>query len=95
MYIEDVDLCWRLRHGGWRVGYEPGGVVMHVQGASTSQHPYRMITEHHRSLWRFASKRVAGARRLAAPARGGVPRGAGRARHGRPRPGGGDQDCPG
>jgi N-acetylglucosaminyl-diphospho-decaprenol L-rhamnosyltransferase len=67
MYAEDVDLCWQLRQRGWRVGYEPGAVVMHVQGVSTAKHPYRMIAEHHRSLYRFASKRWRGARRLALP----------------------------
>jgi len=67
MYVEDVDLCWQLRRRGWRVGYEPGGVVTHVQGATTAKHPYHMITEHHRSLYRFASKRWRGARRLALP----------------------------
>ena len=43
MYMEDVDLCWRLRRLGWRVAYEPGGAAIHVQGASTDRHPYRMI----------------------------------------------------
>ena len=23
MYVDDVDLCWRLRRAGWRVAYEP------------------------------------------------------------------------
>jgi N-acetylglucosaminyl-diphospho-decaprenol L-rhamnosyltransferase len=69
MYVEDVDLCWQLRRAGWRIGYEPGGGVTHVQGATTAKHPYRMIAEHHRSMWRFAAKRWRGARRLAlAPA---------------------------
>ena len=27
MYLEDTDLCWRLRHAGWDVAYEPSGVV--------------------------------------------------------------------
>ncbi len=27
MYMEDVDLCWRLRRIGWRVAYEPSGRV--------------------------------------------------------------------
>jgi len=67
MYVEDVDLCWQLRGRGWRVAYEPGAVVTHVQGATTAKHPYRMIAEHHRSLYRFASKRWRGARRLALP----------------------------
>lgn len=64
MYLEDVDLCWRLHQAGWRVAYEPAGVVTHVQGVSTAKHPYRMILEHHRSLARFASVRWHGAKRL-------------------------------
>jgi N-acetylglucosaminyl-diphospho-decaprenol L-rhamnosyltransferase len=68
MYVEDVDLCWQLRQHGWRVAYEPGAVITHVQGATTAKHPYRMIAEHHRSLYRFASKRWRGAPRLALPA---------------------------
>jgi N-acetylglucosaminyl-diphospho-decaprenol L-rhamnosyltransferase len=64
MYVEDVDLCWRLRQAGWRVAYEPGAEVVHVHGASTARHPYRMIAEHHRSLLRFASKRWHGWRRI-------------------------------
>lgn len=68
MYLEDVDLCWRLRRNGWRVAYEPGGRVVHVQGASTSRRPYRMILEHHRSAWRFARRRFTGARVVLLPA---------------------------
>jgi N-acetylglucosaminyl-diphospho-decaprenol L-rhamnosyltransferase len=64
MYMEDLDLCLRLRRAGWRVSYEPGGEVVHVQGASTSQRPYRMIAEHHRSVWRFAARRYRGWRRV-------------------------------
>ncbi|MEX1008858.1 MAG: glycosyltransferase family 2 protein [Acidimicrobiia bacterium] len=64
MYMEDVDLCWRLRRLGWRVAYEPGGAVMHVQAASTDRHPYRMIVRHHRSAYRFAAKRWQGVQRL-------------------------------
>ena len=62
MYVEDVDLCWRLRRAGWEIAYEPGGSALHVQGVSTARHPYRMIVEHHRSLWRFARKRFQGPR---------------------------------
>jgi N-acetylglucosaminyl-diphospho-decaprenol L-rhamnosyltransferase len=64
MYMEDVDLCWRLRRLGWRIAYEPGGRVIHVQGASTALHPYRMIAEHHRSVYRFAARRWQGPHRL-------------------------------
>jgi N-acetylglucosaminyl-diphospho-decaprenol L-rhamnosyltransferase len=63
MYVEDVDLCWRLRRGGWRVAYEPAGIVEHLLGVSTASRPYRMIAEHHRSLLRFASVRFTGGKR--------------------------------
>ena len=63
MYVEDVDLCWRLHRAGWRVAYEPAGTVEHLLGVSTAGRPYRMIAEHHRSLLRFAAVRFTGPRR--------------------------------
>ena len=63
MYVEDVDLCWRLCRAGWKVAYEPAGTVEHLLGVSTAGRPYRMIAEHHRSLLRFASVRFTGPRR--------------------------------
>jgi len=71
MYVEDVDLCWRLRRAGWKVWFEPAGEVEHVQGTATGRTPYRMLARHHRSLLRFAAKRWRGPRRvLLAPAAG-------------------------
>jgi N-acetylglucosaminyl-diphospho-decaprenol L-rhamnosyltransferase len=67
MYMEDLDLCWRLRRAGFDVAYEPAGVVTHVQGASTSRIPYRMLVQHHRSAWRFARRRLTGAAALLLP----------------------------
>jgi N-acetylglucosaminyl-diphospho-decaprenol L-rhamnosyltransferase len=67
MYMEDVDLCWRLANKGWRVAYEPSGCVLHVQGVSTNLHPYRMIAAHHRSMLRFAWRTTSGWRRLLLP----------------------------
>lgn len=67
MYVEDVDLCWRLAQAGWRIGYEPGGRVVHALGASSQLMPYRMIAEHHRSLLRFAAKTSTGTRRAVVP----------------------------
>ncbi len=67
MYVEDVDLCWRLRRAGWRVGYEPGARVVHTVGASSERAPYRMIAAHHRSLLRFAFRSTTGPRRLLLP----------------------------
>ena len=67
MYMEDVDLCWRLHRAGWRVGYEPAARVTHAIGRSTDQTPYRMIAAHHRSLLRYAARTSTGRQRLALP----------------------------
>lgn len=67
MYVEDVDLCWRLRAAGWRVAYEPSARVVHTVGASSELAPYRMIAAHHRSLLRFATRTATGRRRLLLP----------------------------
>jgi N-acetylglucosaminyl-diphospho-decaprenol L-rhamnosyltransferase len=67
MYLEDVDLCWRLKDAGWRTRYEPAATVVHAIGRSTDQTPYRMIAEHHRSLLRYAGKTMHGPRRLLLP----------------------------
>ncbi len=49
------------------MAYAPAAEVVHVQGTSTERHPYRMIVEHHRSLWRFARRTQQGWRRLLLP----------------------------
>ncbi|MGI9034351.1 MAG: glycosyltransferase family 2 protein [Acidimicrobiales bacterium] len=67
MYVEDVDLCWRLWRAGWKVGYEPRARVTHTVGASSDLAPYRMIAAHHRSLLRFATRSTTGARRTLLP----------------------------
>jgi N-acetylglucosaminyl-diphospho-decaprenol L-rhamnosyltransferase len=67
MYMEDVDLCWRLGRAGWTVAYQPAAVVVHEQGVSADRHPYRMLAAHHRSLWLFASRTTAGRDRMALP----------------------------
>ncbi len=68
MYVEDLDLCWRLRRAGWRVRYVPDARVLHVQGLSAGRHPYRMLAAHHASAWRFARRSTHGPARLALPA---------------------------
>lgn len=67
MYLEDVDLCWRLGRAGWGVAYQPAAEVVHVQGVSADRHPYRMLAAHHRSLWLFARRTARGPSRLALP----------------------------
>ncbi len=57
MFVEDVDLGWRLREAGWRVRYEPAAGVVHEVGASTGARPARMVIAHARSLDRFHGRR--------------------------------------
>jgi N-acetylglucosaminyl-diphospho-decaprenol L-rhamnosyltransferase len=37
MYVEEIDLCLRLRRAGWKVRYIPELTVLHHAGASTRQ----------------------------------------------------------
>ncbi|MGA3351569.1 MAG: glycosyltransferase family 2 protein [Acidimicrobiales bacterium] len=67
MYVEDVDLCWRLHRAGWAILYEPSAHVVHEQGVSTSLHPYRMLAAHHRSILRFARRSGSGRERFLLP----------------------------
>jgi N-acetylglucosaminyl-diphospho-decaprenol L-rhamnosyltransferase len=67
MYMEDVDLCWRMRKAGWRTGYDPAARVTHDIGRSTDQTPYRMILAHHRSMLTFAWRSGSTAQRALVP----------------------------
>jgi GT2 family glycosyltransferase len=53
MYVEDVDLCWRMWRSGWSVGFIPRGDVFHHIGMSSRAVPARMVFHHHRSMLRF------------------------------------------
>jgi len=67
MYMEDVDLSWRLRRKGWRTRYDPTARVTHLIGRSTDQTPYRMILAHHRSMLLFARRSTSGPARALIP----------------------------
>ncbi len=60
MYVEDVDLCWRLRRAGYRVVYHPGFRLVHHIGRTSSQRSTRMLYEHHRSMFIFFRRRYPG-----------------------------------
>ena len=65
MYFEDVDLGDRLGRAGWLNVYVPGASVVHTGGHATERDPAtsaRMLTEHHRSAYRFLADRYRGPR---------------------------------
>jgi N-acetylglucosaminyl-diphospho-decaprenol L-rhamnosyltransferase len=60
MYFEDTDLGERLGRAGWQNVYVPSAVVVHTGGHATERDKRRMLAEHHRSAWRYLSRRYAG-----------------------------------
>lgn len=56
MYVEDMDLCFRLRQAGWKVYYTPQAKIYHYIGESSKQASKKMIIEHQKSIYRFYSK---------------------------------------
>ena len=55
MYVEDVDLCTRLREAGWEVRFSPELEVTHVGGTATVGRK-EMTLEHSRSIYRYFAK---------------------------------------
>lgn len=64
MYVEDMDLCYRLWEAHWTVYYQPAATVMHYVAQSSRIRSPQMVMEHHKSLYRFISKNNAGYMRL-------------------------------
>jgi N-acetylglucosaminyl-diphospho-decaprenol L-rhamnosyltransferase len=60
LYVEDMDLCFRLRRAGWKTMYEPAATVMHSRGRSSRHRPLRSVLHHHlgaaRFYWRSAGR---------------------------------------
>jgi len=59
MYFEDVDLCRRIAHAGWRILYAPTAEVVHTGGHATLKPDVgrAMLVAHHRSAYRYLSRR--------------------------------------
>ena len=59
MYGEDLDLCFRLRAGGWKIDYLPVAQALHVKGQATRQATARMLYAFHSAMWTFHHKHYA------------------------------------
>jgi N-acetylglucosaminyl-diphospho-decaprenol L-rhamnosyltransferase len=54
MYMEDLDLSYRLAQQGWISWYEPTATVMHVKGGTVGgPRPTRLNWHFHRGMYRF------------------------------------------
>jgi N-acetylglucosaminyl-diphospho-decaprenol L-rhamnosyltransferase len=56
MYLEDVDLCRRLRDRGWEVVFFPRASLVHFENSSTADVPERRIVQHARSRSLYTRK---------------------------------------
>jgi len=60
MYMEDLDLCYRLKQGGWVVWYEPTVTVVHVKGGTAGKvRAPRLNYAFHYGMYRFYRKHYA------------------------------------
>lgn len=67
LFVEDVDLCDRLRARGRRVRFVPDALVEHRVGASTEHRPLRARIDHARALERYLSREGRGPARYLRP----------------------------
>ncbi len=56
LYMEDVDLCRRIRAEGYRVVYDPSAVVIHFGGTTTARFHAIRIRGYHLSPLRYHEK---------------------------------------
>ena len=56
LFLEETDLCCRMRKAGWKVLYLPQVQVYHLQGESKAIDPGRAWIEYYRSLYTFFRK---------------------------------------
>jgi N-acetylglucosaminyl-diphospho-decaprenol L-rhamnosyltransferase len=63
MYMEDLDLSYRLARDGWLSWYEPSATVLHVKGGTVGgPRPVRLDWHFHRGMGRFYRQHYAAQR---------------------------------
>jgi GT2 family glycosyltransferase len=58
MYLEDADLCHRIRQSGWQVRYTPEAEVIHCGGGSVQSNLGRSALEYRRSQLHYFKKHL-------------------------------------
>jgi N-acetylglucosaminyl-diphospho-decaprenol L-rhamnosyltransferase len=63
MYMEDLDLCYRVKQAGWTTWYEPAVTVIHTKGGTSGKYrTSRLNYAFHYGMLRFYRKHYAGLR---------------------------------
>lgn len=56
MYGEDIDLCYRIKEGGYKVLYYPKEKIIHHKGGSSKKRRTKIIYDFHEAMWIFYKK---------------------------------------
>jgi len=56
IYLEDIDICRRLRKAGWRVVFNPNARILHSWGASSKKRRAKSFFWHHLSMFKYFQK---------------------------------------
>jgi N-acetylglucosaminyl-diphospho-decaprenol L-rhamnosyltransferase len=56
MGSEDIDLCYRMKMGGWKIFYLPNATAERQETQPTSEVERRALYEKHRSMWTYHFK---------------------------------------
>jgi GT2 family glycosyltransferase len=56
MYGEDIDLCYRIKKGGYKILYYPKAQIIHHKGGSSKKKKTKVIYDFHQAMWIFYKK---------------------------------------
>lgn len=56
MYGEDIDLCYRIKEGGYKIMYYPEASIIHYKGGSSKKRRAKVIYDFHNAMWIFYKK---------------------------------------
>jgi GT2 family glycosyltransferase len=56
MFGEDLDLCYRLKLGGWKIFYVPAAVAHHQVKPAPPDRQRKIAYERHRAMWTYHYK---------------------------------------
>lgn len=56
MYGEDIDLCYRIKHSGWKIIYYGESMITHLKGASSKKQKSKLIYEFYRAMYIYYKK---------------------------------------